>query len=657
MENKVNDQKLEKILKSLKVSSDKAWQDKTIQTLEEVKEKSVTKVSKERIENKVNILFFNSLFMRTNGFKFAVFAFVLFLTLAAGMLVYTISKNDGGLSDREKREFLSKLGANPSARDSALAANGAANPTSSYAEMDSKLALYPGPNYEGTNYYHNINTVKSGPAFSQCNAITGYAYNYSNDYVTESFSFYDENNNANKYVQKDLDGNLIDYSLSTYSNNKSESIYYRGGSFAIKTVNTYPIETLKSDVSDYGDSALETATNTSEAVTDTVDSLILPTEPDYDPLDNMDIVGSETIDGKEYYIVETTYSTNCDAEAIYRVMSVDSSEGDTTVINKDWVEKETYEYLKSETYINSVSANNLVTSASYENEALDVDFQSVATNFEFEFNVPTKDIVYDESYYSYSPEQEIENTTNSIVNGGALLLVPSDSSYRISYIYATDFKSLEQQDKFTEYTLDKSFYSNSALGTKIYNDVVKSYNDAQSYEYTQSLYNLEYIIDEVNYTSVNISAYESGVTEEKVLKSEVGDQYLNILSNPESVSINIAGQKVSGNLYKYSFDAVTYGGAESESTKPESPPINVVEPDRAAYVSSFVIVNLNNRIYKIQNYSGQEFDYSTISLSTINPSSDSVRVRSIVEEVVNRVNSGGGIGIAEPAPLIDPISQ
>ncbi|MCA9380755.1 hypothetical protein KC678_00630, partial [Candidatus Dojkabacteria bacterium] len=106
-------------------------------------------------------------------------------------------------------------------------------------------------------------------------------------------------------------------------------------------------------------------------------------------------------------------------------------------------------------------------------------------------------------------------------------------------------------------------------------------------------------------------------------------------------------------LYTYSYDyAETYSTEGSGTNTTEI----MVDPVPTPFVNSFAIINLNNRIYKLNNYSGSDFDYSSISLNTINPAADPNAVRNLVEEVVNRNNSGGGIGIAEPSPIIDPIS-
>ncbi|MCA9381707.1 hypothetical protein KC678_05555, partial [Candidatus Dojkabacteria bacterium] len=532
--------------------------------------------------------------MRTKGFQLAVFVFVLFLTLAVGMLLYTMSRNDGGLSASEKREILSKIGTNPSVRNESVAAS-VADATSSYMALDSKLALLPNPNYNSNSYSHTVTTTTTGDAFESCKALTGYGYNYANEYIVESYSYYDEDNNANKFVQKDINGNLIEYSLSSYDSNQSESIYYRGGSFAIKTVNTYPIRTLQMDTT--VDSVNSAVSSDEAPVKPEVapETSILPVEPDgYDLLDNRDVLGTETIGGKEYYIIETNYYTNCDDNYSYRLMLGTEDASDTKVLVKDWVNTETYEFLKSETYINNFSSSNLVIATSYLNESSNVNYSDVANNFEFEYNVPLKEIVYDESDYAYDATKEIETTTNTIVNSGALLLVPSDNSYRINYLYANDPAIYQKQDEYTQYTLDKSFYPNTALGMQIYSDLVESYNAAQEYVYVQPVYNLEYLIDETNYISVNISAYSATDSLDRILQSEVGEKYKDLLNDPQTINITVAGQQVSATLYTYSYDyAETYSTEGSGTNTTEI----MVDPVPTPFVNSFAIINLNNRIY------------------------------------------------------------
>lgn len=81
------------------------------------------------------------------------------------------------------------------------------------------------------------------------------------------------------------------------------------------------------------------------------------------------MIGTETLDGVDAYVVEWSYDSSCDFEDALTLEKATSSYAETntpidentyTIIDRTWIDSESFLILKTESYINSADQANLI---------------------------------------------------------------------------------------------------------------------------------------------------------------------------------------------------------------------------------------------------------------------------------------------------------
>ncbi|WKZ31034.1 MAG: hypothetical protein QY318_04305 [Candidatus Dojkabacteria bacterium] len=502
--------------------------------------------------------------------------------------------------------YASTGGESIATRLSSYAANGIT------AEADSASDLLAPRMMDQKSYTEAIDKYTAGPARDKCLAVSPWGY-YTNEAITsESYSYYDttDSNYAyyNKNVTTDSNGNVIGY----YLTDQTGSYTYYGGDFAIFIKGSptafMAVEDIAAD-SDTVDAAEDTAASppTSEPDVDdpgsaggettVVDPGVGVPEPTPDPIDDSvdepvaqidgEIVDIVMIDGREAYVVKTSYETGCDLESVgsVRVGAVEQSpENAETIVLLTWYDKSDYSYIQSESYFGTESDDNLMYthSSSYSSEEL--PYEQVASTFKFDLDVDVVTVEYPDD--DYSPEAEKEELYSRLQSEEYTLVTPIEDGFTLNYVNVTTEEDLN--DPLSEYMADRDFYAPGELGEKMYQ------------EYT-SYANLDTLFPEVEYgvtagsTSYSASIYHDGTSLEELIRQNRGDSPVN------NVSLTINGETVGAvqvEYGQYSEVSKSGGSAASSGSGSSDRDIMPVEPVEE-YYSVYYIFEYQDNVYTL----------------------------------------------------------
>ena len=415
-------------------------------------------------------------------------------------------------------------------RASSLVAGSAEDADESLTAMTSELYRYSPDGYTKSKIVYT-----PGPSLSKCTTYDFYSLNQK--YVIENETLSVDGTFLSKDSLRLANGDLVTYYLS----NKEGSYIYMGGDYAVM----YPYieyETLAREA--------EAASATLDTVTqDVVDGYsgdeVMPVEEA--PIDNetiikdffggeSNVIGTEKYNGRDVFVVEYTTDAYCDVSTVVKGDTVTNYDGSPTgkLVTKAWVDQETFDFLKSETYYNSVSANNLiVTEESIISKDLKATVAKYQDSFEFEFNVDVKEIVFPEF------ENETQLALESAKDDGLKFLMYEP--YQLGGFYSSKIWEVANID----FAQDRKFYADNNTGQDMYNRAVE---DSRLYgvqsQYSATLYGS----DGMSYVSVEYYLENS--------ISEVLDA-VNTEGEKSTVSLNIGGSTVSAVLYKLTKDYAT----------------------------------------------------------------------------------------------------
>lgn len=546
---RINDSDIENLIQQTNIEPSAQWQTTTLENLKN----SVTKKTNQGINN--SNLNFISQFMTKR--KIAVLSLVgvslLAVTAVATFAVFYLQTPKTTLTSKQILERISMNNPNFT-----LTQNTIASTAESFnaGDVASSKLIAPGlPINSEFNYYYSKTTTTRGPAFNSCN----YGIDQSEVLFVptyESFSYNSDNANYSKYVAYNSDNSVNNYSLSTSNQAQDkytyQNIIFFGGSYAVRTSGEYSTDVRPLSVSaEPGIEEPMLKNESSASSSDSVssnESTTLPVEPINYFGDSAEVLRTETINGKDYYVVQTSYEVNCAGYININRWDNDTAQDNKTMFTLTYADTQDYQILKTETYINSVSSDNLIEATETINQNADIDFASVSSNFNFEFNVPIIDIQVDNStaVNTYNPDDEIRKTMDYIKAENISVIVPSVSviNQYAYFNYSTKDTFFVQTDSY--YT-DRNFYPAGELGDSMFN----AYNGiATNYFNTPlALGTVSYSKDDTSY-SVNI--YSSNDDEKAILNSMLWSDISN--KSQTSTNITINGQSITANLYSYEID-------------------------------------------------------------------------------------------------------
>ncbi len=508
---------------------------------------------KDRLEQRMlkkarssNILFnlFNNManFTFQNAkFRLAMFSVSLVLVVAGlgGYYFYAteVKKENSNLTDEQ---IFAKIIENNSSDNISPTSRLTAETTSIAESSDLRIAPFYNDDF---NYVNSTTEFSSGPKLDECFSYSGFG---TDDGKFISTSFYDKESGVyySKYKALDNDGNLYDYSLQNASN-----VYmYKGGDYATISDASFYSSVLEEDLNS------EETTEVSEE---------MPVEDEVQPSDvksyfgeDAEVLGTEEVDGNEYYVVRWTYDAYCDVEG---------SE-DNKVVVEALVDSETYEFIGQEQYLGSVAEENLINSVKTSSETKNATLNEVEAEFQFEFDVEVK--VMEDSSYDATSDEYFEAVRDVLENEQVNVVLPTISSDNIEFTgMYSNFLNMPGLS-YDDVMADRSFYPAGELGDKLHTEFVNMKNISNSY--LMSTLSLSYI-DYGTSKSLNIEVYPSSVDE-----SEFNQLYEPYLRTYEDVSVNLDGSEVPAKLYTY----------QPETDFPEGSPESTycVDCNKASYL-------------------------------------------------------------------------
>jgi hypothetical protein len=305
------------------------------------------------------------------------------------------------------------------------------------------------PYFEEKEYTYFKTTTKIGPKASDCYAYKPYGLD---SYSNESYGYFIDGKHYSKWVEYDNDGKIYGYSLST-----PEYTYdYAGGKIVGRAkAQEFTPYLLREGVED------ETILIGDEIPVDmpTIEEPIAETpEPTVTDLFGPDakILGEEKIGGKTYYVVSSSFPSYCDEQ------------NKDMIITNSWFDSENYITYKTETYLNEVKSENLISINTNKFEGGKKELSEVEKNFVFDIDAQIVD--FDPNAGSTSSEEFINALMDLLETQKAQVLLAD--GYEMNSYYSD---MVEYANPF-EFRYNRDFYRSDSLGDHMYKEVM----DAQT---------------------------------------------------------------------------------------------------------------------------------------------------------------------------------
>lgn len=555
-------------------------------------------------------LFFNLFSMQRQRYMLGVFVALMGLVLASGAFLSFNKTGKDGLSNTDKRAVFQKiLDNNPqvyqtAARESIASAGGA----SKLSIASDRAMIYPYLPKRDYNYQVTKTVLTNGPAANQCSTLKANWYNESNEAVTTySYEFIEDGGSYWKNVTTDSNGNVLDFYLSKYNSNQSEYYDYKGGKFAVKTISKH--------------AQVETDAVLFDDMPEVEPEAITEPEQDIDELIKMyfgedaDIVDIVNENGKEYYVLQYSYKTNCDSmmyPAISSDMRIMPIEGDTTIISTNWVDSENFTYAKSYTYLNSVSDANLIGTVLSENETRQTSFSEVSSDFDFTYNVEVREFVFDNSNYFYDAQKEANKVNDFLNNANISFVVPVDSNrFPMPSVYVNVPYTPEPNDT-VNYYLERDFYAATQAGQAQFDAATNpGLIEPSGTPFANSFGSVNLVLDKSSYSSIYLEMYKKDVSNDNLKNMLLGSEVKDL--ETKDVEITVDGNVVRGVEYSYSYpEFVMYETRESATGEVTTLPA-IPENTKAK-----LVIFESADMFIVINSIPEGFNYSDLALRKLN---------------------------------------
>lgn len=617
----LSDNQIIDILNQQKPEMDNDWQRSTEQKLTELTNSDVTFYDRLRTEWRTLIFNFTAV-TRKRALMFGVLAVLSIGLIGGGLWGYNYLKNRP-LSAEQQREILAKIIANNAstairspqteALETTTLSARSAGGTADLAADAQILPLFP-PVATDYNYRYSKNTYTRGQAADKCLAFGAAGEN--NQY--ESYEFNDQQGTSYyKSISSDSNGQLITYSLNKNTTTGNEYYEYRGGQFAVKTVYTYDANMLRATDGGAGtsgqsvDGAEPTVAPDAPVVdvptdtpADTPVSPETPTSTEPTPADdlikqyfgdNAQVQSVQQEGGQEYYVIQYSFPVNCN-EAIYLYRAADSTASNATFTNNviyvSWVSSKDFIVYKTFSYLDSVSDTNLIDSTLQTGETRTTDFASVASNFNFDYNVPVRTL--DTSLLSTTPEEDAKNTADYLATLNVDVLLLNHPSLKVNSIY-----SYNPEPKIPEgwdYYTDRAYYPAGTKGDEMYAQATTKTEFNR--DYVSSLVSVS-TYNETNYQYFSMEGYANTYTDAQLLENRFSEH---TVENQQNLSWTVDGQPVTAVLYTVKVKSWAIPIAAEDSARSAIMPVEpgyACEGDDCSYTEKVITLAHGSTRYLI----------------------------------------------------------
>ncbi len=685
----MKDKTLEKLLNKVQVEPSSTWTQKVQRLISQDLDASTQK--------NPNTLFLNSIFMK-NKSSILAGVILIVIVIAVGVLLVNPGGTDGdktsrlntvALSDSQKREiYNSVINNNPqgvfqttsnNAYGAGVAESDATAENTEPAPIEDvgKIA----PSYferDANTLYTSKSTYVSGPATGRCSVFGMDIDPLLENTSYESYEYFnDQNESFYKSVSLNSDSNIITYNLSKYDEDSSVNLTYLGGEYAVRESYKYePITYMEDTPADLMEG--ESAPSSDGFATDpAADEFLI----DQFFGEGTDIVGTYTENGVDYYILQTEYDTNCSSRDAFNVETPDFWNGESyeergafTTTNKivDWsyVHPETFEFVKYESYLDSVGPNNLLYSTTNTIESRSLTASEVEEIFTFEYSVPIRDIEFDDTVYTQpTSEEQANQSIEGLAEDNISVLYLDSTELLLDWVYVNSYDAGYVNSNYKYYS-DRGFYPSGRLGDVMF-DQYNSFVSFEEANYLMSLGGFSFS-EPNNFTkTLSVEVFDGENDDLEVVNYFLYAPVVN--KSTENINLNVNGTQMPATVYYYETkldfpavyeeqlsrdSAVGYGEVGFPGAQ------GVCEEEDCISKGHLVIFRTQNRIYSINSYDYNNVNnageykagmYEGLTFRLLNPSTDRDFLFQKLVEAYNRVPEyevlpvDPGIGEVEPA--------
>lgn len=557
----------------------------------------------------------------------------------------------------------------------------AENGNSLSADLAQSVGIPSPYGWEDYNYSTSTSTFTPGAAFDTCPVMNFPSVNSKTTSVSKYF-YDDQGSSLSLNTLTDSKGNILNYFLSK----GNESYIYYGGEYAVKLVfedYLYEKPALDQSGMEPSDVIDPSSTDPNTPVSDpntvglddtvTVDSdevVEMQIEEVMDPQqldqvedpkdyisqffgDNTTLIGTETLDGVDAYVVEWSYNSSCDFEDALTLEKATSSYAETntpidentyTIIDRTWIDSESFLILKTESYINSADQANLIGTRVDRTITKNTTIAEVQNEFVYSLDpsIPVREVVYK----SVEPNSEYYQAVALAKEQGIKLLFPTDTSLQLNYV--APWSTRVEGDDFY---LDRAFYAPGVVGQNMFVQM----NPSSISEYYVSVFNLSFSSADYE-KSINIEYWN--IEPAKVIDWVWGDS----ATRKESRTLIINGEEIRADVYV--IDQTSYVDDLMPVDEPPATGSGSTGGSSGSYEGSDDRIEGENQY----RYIIFEYDGYTISISETNTTvqglkaydlsvaTDQSAVNGLVDEMYKRFNDSNDMTIdfpkgAETMPL------
>lgn len=564
----MKEQDLEKILSNIEVEPTEAWVSSTSKLLKaELNEK----------KNNSNFIYLFSNFMNKNVLMFFSI-FMVTIMFAGGFFFYNsqIGENKDQkvnnivLSSSEKQNILKQIAKNNAAR----ATTDTAAPMAESSAMSSSMMIPIGSYFESDPgyFYSVVSTTVPGNANKKCQSYSNMFNSLTSISKSGSYTYYAENGDVyNSYDSYNLDGQLLSYSFYQYQIvGDSRDIQYYGGKYAIENMYQYDNQAISTEPG-YAESM--------PAEEPLPPVLVENEELTFDQYfgEGADIVGTIKENGRTLYLVQYEYDMDCTDSYNTNLenekpdfwngedYTYDTIEYTPTnkIIQVDYIDSETFEYVKNETYLDTFDNANLIFRSTNKQTKEKLDLSII----EAKMTDPIKGVetrtnyVDDGSSFETTDERATRELSDMLRNNLDFLNV-SGQNLSLSYSYVTN-SSVELFDSIYS---DRDLFPAGELGDQMYKDYGYSNTMPAVYLSTQQM--AMYFTNENADFSVDVYVYDKNLSDVEILNENIYSPVTEKSSKP--IDVTVDGNVIKGTLYEYFNNYEYYVDTVVNRVDPES---------------------------------------------------------------------------------------
>lgn len=440
---------------------------------------------------------------------------------------------------------------------------------------------------------YNFRTAKTtysyGVAANSCAAMVPYEGVVTSEEVKEFYSNKKEPQAKYSSYATYVGGDVFEYHLFA----ENVEWEYRGGSYAVRLLNVPRMYLLEAStkMTDTGNESEGTDVVTEVPVIDEETSEeippmenenpnqapempgeILPSEeppvapePTVEPIDpikerfgeNAKLLGQTTSNGRKAYKIEWSYQGYCAFPEGPAGDTVVSSEGDTKIVIVALADSETFEIFSESFYKGTTATRNHIFTREVSEVKQDgVSENAVKEQFQFPFQVETRDVDYAKTNYEQAYRQgvfaELRKKGGNVVTLSEGFTFQSINIPNITVIVETE-----------KHRYDRNFYSPAAYGTKAFTNMTRVHSSSNKGAQASVILSYEGKKSPLSWVTLYNYAGQPPLSD-----IALGLGYDNAFSEIGTATVQISGNSVTGSVYSLTAGGRNPGGSAEDQKLP-----------------------------------------------------------------------------------------